>query len=249
MTLQDWAQSIAYYNEKAGGKIRLLVYGESGAGKTTLAGTFPLPFFIDTDKGGRTLKEKHIPFLELSRGDQTFAILWDLLQKLEKKAAPFDLLTIETLVFDSLTSLADFLLVEAMKHPPAGVSPKDPNKSKPEWDHYSLVQARMKALMKYSQDLGLNVVATAGVKLERDEILGTFVGKPNIVGGYRDVVAHDFDECYYLDCEEKGSGKPPEYVAHTHRYRYFEAKSRDGIQDRVVNPRYETLWQAGGGKK
>jgi hypothetical protein len=242
LNVQDWANQIAFYNQAAKGKVRLLVYGESGSGKTTLAGTFPNAFFIDTDKGGRTLKDKHIPFLEMHRGEQTFFIIWDLLQRLEKKAAPFDKIPVETLVFDSLTSLADFLLVEAMKFPPAGMTARDPNKSKPEWDHYALVQSRMKSLMKYAQDLGLNVVATAGVKLERDEILGSFVGKPNIVGSYRDLVAHDFDECYFLDCEEKGLGKPPEYVAHTHKFRYFEAKSRDGVADRIVNPSYDTLW-------
>jgi len=242
MNIQDWASEIGYYNEAAKDHVRLLVYGESGAGKTTFAGTFPSPFVLDSDKGGRTLKDKTIPFLPLHRGDRVFEICSNVLLKLEKKESPFDELKVETLVFDSLTSLADMLMVEAMRYPAPGHSPKDPNRVKPEWDHYSMIQNRMKHLMKYAQDLGLNVVGTAGIKLERDEVLGSFVGKPNIIGGYRDLIAHDFDEVYYLDCEEQSGEKPPKYVAHTTKYRYFEAKSRDGIKDRVEDPTYLKLY-------
>lgn len=242
MTLQDWSASIGFYSEAASTKVRLLVYGESGSGKTTLASTFPKPFFIDTDKGGRTLKDKDIPFLPLHRGDRTFDICVDVLTKLEKKEAPFDKLQVETLVLDSLTALADDFMVESMKYPSPGRTPRDPARFKPEWDDYAMVQNRMKHIIKYAQDLGLNVVGTAGVKLEKDEILGSFMGRANIVGSYRDVVAHDFDEFYYLTCEEQGQGKPALYVAYTSKYRYYEAKSRDGIRGKVESPTYLKLY-------
>ena len=242
MDLTNWASSIGYYNTQAKDHIRLLVYGESGSGKTTLASTFPKPFILDTDKGGRTLKDKEIPFLPLHRGDRVFDICVNVLTKLEKKESPFDSLQVETLVLDSLTALADDFIVEAMKYPSPGMAAKDPARFKPEWDHYALVQNRMKHIIKYAQDLCLNVVGTAGVKLEKDEILGTFIGRPNIVGGYRDMVAHDFDEVYYLACEEQGQGKPPSYLAYTSRYRYYEAKSRDGLRDKVESPTYLKLY-------
>ena len=38
----------------------------------------------------------------------------DILTKIENKEKPFDEMPIETLVIDSMTALADFLLVEAM---------------------------------------------------------------------------------------------------------------------------------------
>jgi len=246
MNLENWAESIGYYNEVAKGKVRLLCYGEAGSGKTTLASTFPRPFLLDSDKGGRTLKEKKIPFLPLKRGDRTFDIVRNVLGKLEKKEPPFDELVVETLVFDSLTSLADMLMIEAMVNPSPGTKPMNPMTQKPLWDHYALVGNRIQDLMKYAQDLQLNIVATAGVKLERDEVLGSFIGKPNIVGSYRNVVAHDFDEVLYLACEEQGQGKPPAYVAYASKFRYFEAKSRDGLKGRILDPSYIKLY--GGAK-
>jgi len=246
MDLKTWATQIGYYNEQANETVRLLVYGEAGSGKTTFASTFPKPFFLDSDRGGRALKGEKIPFLALRRGDRIFDICYNVLTKLEKKEPPFDALEVETVVFDSLTSLADMLMVESMVYPSPGNPPQNPDAVKASWDNYSQVQNRLKHLLKYSQDLGLNVVATAGVKLERDEILGSFIGKPNIVGGYRDLVGHDFDELYYLACEEQGQGKPPAYVAYASKFRYFEAKSRDGFKGRILDPSYIKLY--GGAK-
>ena len=96
--------------------------------------------------------------------------------------------------------------------------------------------------MKGAQDIGLNVVATCGVKLERDEIRGTFVGKPNIVGGYRDVVAHDFDEVYYMTVVN--AGKKWKYLTYTRKYSYFEAKSRTKLPSELEDITYEKLAKA-----
>jgi len=242
MDIKSWIDEVNFYDQVAKEHIRLLLYGEAGSGKTTFAGTFPRPFFLDSDKGGRTLKDKKIPFLALRRGDRVFDICYNVLTRIEKKEPPFDKLEIDTIVFDSLTSLADMLIVESMVYPSPGSPPQNPDIVKASWDNYSQLQNRLKHLLKYSQDLGLNVVATAGVKLERDEILGSFIGKPNIVGGYRDLVSHDFDSVFYLECVDVGRGKPPKYVAHTSKYRYFEAKSRDGMMGVIESPAYERLW-------
>ena len=41
-------------------KLKVLVYGESGTGKTLFAGTFPKPLFFDFDGGMLTLRGKDI---------------------------------------------------------------------------------------------------------------------------------------------------------------------------------------------
>jgi hypothetical protein len=96
--------------------------------------------------------------------------------------------------------------------------------------------------MKFAQDLGVNFICTAGTKLEKDDVLGTFVGKPNIIGGYRDLIAYDFDEVYYLDVE--GSTSSKKYVLYTSKYRYFEAKSREGqLPYKIENPSWKKLYK------
>lgn len=239
-TITDWVSRIGFYNKVTGAKVRALLYGDTGVGKTRLAGTFPFPFFIDSDKGGRTLQQSDIPVLLLERGERVFQLIFDIMRKLKAHEAPFDKLKVETLVFDSLTSLADMLMIEAMKYPAPGKNPMDANLQKPEWDHYSLIQNRLKSLIKFAQDLDVNVVATCGTKLEKDDVRGTFVGKPNIVGGFRDLVGYEFDDVVYMAIE--GGLKDRKYVAYTTRISYYEAKSRSGLDPRYEDPTYPKMY-------
>ena len=94
--------------------------------------------------------------------------------------------------------------------------------------------------MKAAQDLKINVVVTCASKLEKDEVLGTFIGKPNIVGGYRDIVFHDFDEVYFMDTDTTKEGT--KYWTFSSKYRYYEAKSRSGQKPKVESATYEKLF-------
>jgi len=58
--------SVKYYDIAKAGHFRGLYCGLSKAGKTHLLGTYPNPLIIDTDNGGRTLKDLHIPFISYS---------------------------------------------------------------------------------------------------------------------------------------------------------------------------------------
>ena len=117
MTTKDWMDSLGFYDETTTDRVSIAAYGETKSGKTTFAGTFPKPFFIDTDRGGRTLKKLHIPHISIPPYDRTFDLINDILIKLRQKEPPFDKLEVETLVFDSVTALADFLIYDLLLHP------------------------------------------------------------------------------------------------------------------------------------
>ena len=240
-TLSEWAIDIGYTDAEPSKIVTCCVYGATGVGKTRFAGTFPNPFFIDADRGLRTLKDFHHPYYSLSKGQKVFSQIMVILGDLSKKAPPFDKLDIKTIVIDSLTELANFLLVESMKYP---TSDKEISRQiedeKPVWDDYAKLSGRMDTIVKKCRDLGLNFVATAGRKLDKDETTGEMLGLPNIVGGYRDIVGHQFDEYFYL--EPKTKDGVTEYRAFTAKYKYFEAKSRDGRERIVTNPTYEKLY-------
>jgi hypothetical protein len=116
----------------------------------------------------------------------------------------------------------------------------DPTRTKPEWDHYAIVSARLRSIMNLAKDLPVNFVATCGTKLEKDDVRGTFVGKPAILGGYRDLISYDFDDVIYMAIE--GSQTSRKYKAYTTKVSYFEAKSRSGLKPVYDDPTYEKLY-------
>lgn len=239
----DWAKRIVKSNEISASTVRLLVYGPPGAGKTYLMGSFPGLFVLDTDRGLRTLKDRNIPSIPLETGAETWKEMIDLMKKIKDRSAPFDKFAIKTLGIDSITQLAKFLLEDAMARPPAGMTPRARTSFKPEWDHYDLVATRLEKIINRARDLGLNVVATCGVKIDKDDVSGTFLGQPDIVGAYRNRVGHDFDEYFYME-PETAQNKTTWY-AFTSKYKYYQAKSRDGRMGRLTMPTYETLYGKG----
>lgn len=246
MPLTDWCTELGSTQDSAD-IVRCLVYGDTGVGKTRFAGTFPNPLFIDADKGTRTLKDVDYPLIPIQRGDRVFNKMMDILVAFDTKVFPKGLEEkfeqTETLVIDSASVVADLILAEAMKYPPQGLVSQNRLTKKPEWDHYDVVGARMDELIRRALDLPMNLVVTAGQKLDKDQITGGYVGQPDIVGGYRNKIGHAFDEFFYFGNEVKDGAL--KYFAYTGKYRYFAAKSRDGREYRIENPTYENLYAKG----
>ncbi|KKM19209.1 hypothetical protein LCGC14_1657920 [marine sediment metagenome] len=244
--IKDWIDKIGYYDRTKYDKVRLLTYGDWGSGKTRLAATFPKPFFIDSDDGGKTLGKLHIPHLVLRPEEKTFDIIMDVLKSLRLKTKPFDTLDIQTVVFDGLTSLNRMLLWESMWYFISDPNAKkkrmklDINKQKPQYDHWGELLNRYITIIQAAQSTNLNVVATAGAKLDKDERSGEFVGGPNIQGQYQYRIGHDFDDIYFMTVE--GS----KYMTYTRQHGRYPAKTRSdrikAIPVKVENPTYEILF-------
>ena len=242
----DWAKSIGFYNTDEGKPKRVMTYGDTGVGKTLFAASWPKPFFIDTDRGGATLEGTGIPYLALNRGDKVFDVTMDVIRKLREKKPPFDKLEVETLVIDSFTNLAEDIMIEAMRFPPPGLNAKDPNGAKPEWDHYAIAAARMKNIVMDARETGCHNVFICATKLEKDDVRGNFEGKPNIVGGYRDLIGYDFDYVFYQTAE--GVKDSRKFYLYTSKNTYFAAKSRTPkgkkpLEYRYENPTFESIWK------
>ena len=254
MTTKDWFEEIGFYDETSTDRVRIAIYGDTKVGKTTLGGSFPKPFFIDTDRGGRTLKKLHIPHISIPPYDRTFDLINDILIKLGQKEAPFDKLEIDTVVFDSVTALADFLIYDLLLHPlgvqVGGRSQRDmkrsPSKFKPERDDYGVLRIRLNQIFTMAKDLPVNVVAICGEKMEQGKPDDAFLGKPAIVGSYRDMIGYAFDEYYHMATE--GAGEKTKYVIHLRPHIlkgiHYMAGSRDGMPAKIENPSYQKLFEA-----
>ena len=245
MNLNDYATSIGYYDEEGDSKVRIMVYGETGVGKTRLAGTFPHPFFFNFNRGLITLRQMGVKPLELRLGrtDYIYKIVKDALRKLKEKEGPFDKLEVETIVFDDLTDLADFLIADMMLHPAPGKQKRDPTMVKPEWDDYAVLRNQLKEICITARELDYNMVGIAGLKTEIGEVGSSQYGKPLILGSFRDHVGYGFDEYYHMTVE--GEGEKMKYVTYTAPHRSigvsFEAKSRTGLPSKIENMDYGKL--------
>lgn len=250
-SITDWIKEIGFYDKMEMDRRTVLLCGKGGSGKTTLAATFPNPFFLDADKGGASLANLHVPYVELHRGDKTHEVCYNILDRLAAKKDPFDKLEVKTLVFDSLTALGDFLLYESMKYPWSNtkLAPTAPEKLRPDQTHYGMVLVRFKNLIKYAQDLGLHIVATAGVRTNTDNRGNILDREPNLIGSYREIVDHDFDEVYYMKPKKGKDGKRVYMVYTTNKDLFNCAKTRSKkppVPETIENPTFQKLFN---GKK
>jgi phage nucleotide-binding protein len=89
--------------------VKLLVYGDSGVGKTTLIKTAPKPIIISTESGLLPLSGLNIPVLKISSYD-------DLVEAFQYVTNPEYAASFETICLDSITDLAEAILIAYKKN-------------------------------------------------------------------------------------------------------------------------------------
>jgi len=81
----------------------IVIYGESGVGKTTLIGHLPRPFVLSADKGLLSIADKDIPYIDI----ENMQDIDDAYSYIKKNIDKYD-----NIVFDSLTEIAEVVLFE-----------------------------------------------------------------------------------------------------------------------------------------
>ncbi len=234
-----FARQFVNYDQEVTDRVICLVYGKFGSGKTHFGGTFPKPFLIDVERGGKTLAGQGVPGWQVpnSPGRAVWQPLIQLIDEIERRVPPFD--QIETVIIDSLSELGELWFQEIIGWPESGVI--EDKRGDASYDAYARLKQRFKSFVRRVKDLGLHAVFTSGVQMEKEEGTGTWVAEPKILGGYRNEIGHDFDEVYYM--EAAGTPGKPEWKAHVTNYRFFPAKSRSDIKAPITNPDYSQLLQ------
>lgn len=203
----DWKENIKYFDETPKArKVKILSQGETKVGKTYFISTCPSPFIIDTDGSLEGLPDthKHLPVLRLSvtqvfnREIDVFDTILSIFDAIKNKKPPFDKIVVETLVIDSLSMLAELLMIELMLNQRVGITEKrtsgyrNPMENKPSFDEYNALKNRLLAIHTSIDDLGCHVYETCGVKLDKDEERGTIIVMPDIEGSFRQKIGHRF---------------------------------------------------------
>jgi hypothetical protein len=86
-------------------KLKVLVYGKSGTGKTTFACTFPKPYVFDFDNGMLSQRGKSVEYDTFTN----YAAFVQKLDTLEKQGG------YETLVVDSVTTMQEYMMRDILQ--------------------------------------------------------------------------------------------------------------------------------------
>lgn len=212
-------------------KIKLLVYGQSGAGKTVFSTGAPKPLVLDFDgkvssaasyysaNAPEKLKEISYEALTDSPGqERPFRRFKKILQGLQKDAAEGKLKH-ETIVLDSLTLFLDAFMADIMAENP-GV--KRPN-NVPALQDYQILNIQFKDVMSQLLGLPCHIIVVGHITSETNQETGRIFWKPLVPGKladrlpqiftevYRSYVVHQNGQQQYL-CQTSSDG---EYVCRT----------------------------------
>jgi hypothetical protein len=147
--------------------IRFLVYGESGAGKTVFASTWPSPVFLDIDKGMSSIT-KPVYRMDIN----SWQDLQDAAIFLQNEQHPF-----KTVIIDSANEIQYLAMQNVLK---TYTSVRRSYDSLPAVSDYGKSLSDFDSLTRYFRALPLNVVFIAQVaprEAEGDVVFPQLVGK------------------------------------------------------------------------
>ena len=165
--------------------IKLLVYGQAGAGKTTLIKTLPNPIICSAEGGLLSIKDADLPFIKVgSMADLRDAYIW-----LVDNGSKY-----ESVALDSISEIAEVVLNHEKKQA------KDPRQA------YGAMQEQMTDLIRAFRDLPMHVYMTAKLEKMTDET-GKILYAPSMPGNKTgQQLPYFFDELLALRVEKDSDG-------------------------------------------
>jgi phage nucleotide-binding protein len=143
--------------------VKILVYGESGAGKTCLIPTIDRPFILSSENGLSAISEVDLPYSIISSHD-------DVIEAYNWIVGSAEASQYSTIAIDSLTDIAEAILA------PKKAKAKDPRQA------YVEMADEINDLVRKFRDIpGYHVYMTAQLEKIKDEF-GSIVYGPNMPG-------------------------------------------------------------------
>lgn len=167
-------------------KIKMLVYGLPGTGKTYFSATSPNPLIIDIENGT----------LSLARHEETkdtSILQYKSLQQLElliKELQAGRLSQFETIVIDSFSELQNRVLDSALSGSSNPYLPTGPD--------YNVNTNTLRSIASRIFDLDRNIIITAHVKEEHDQNTGRINVRPDLTPKLSNSLVRIFDIIGYM---------------------------------------------------
>jgi phage nucleotide-binding protein len=167
--------------------VKLLVYGQAGAGKTSLIPTLPHPVVLSAEGGLLSIVDADVPFIEIS----TMADLWEAYEWLTTGGGA----EYKSVALDSISEIAEVCLNTEK------TTSKDPRQA------YGEMQTQMADIIRAFRDLpGRHVLMTAKCEKSTDES-GRILYAPSMPGNKTgQSLPYFFDEVLALRVEKDAEG-------------------------------------------
>jgi hypothetical protein len=177
--LEDWAP---------GGKarVKVLVIGGPGVGKTRWASYFPQPIYADCEGGLASVADRRVPYVSVNTSQD----MLDLLAYLKQEARqPTDQRQYNTIVIDTLDAFARKVKNEWLERERKSVFTG--------WEAWGFLNSRMSMLLTRLLNLDMNVIVNVHYKdkVTKDDETGreTHELMPQLQGETADNIFNDFD--------------------------------------------------------
>lgn len=169
--------------------VKMLVYGQAGAGKTALIPTLPNPVVLSAEGGLLSIADSDTPFIEVSDMDTLYEAYKWLTESEEAKQ-------FNSVALDSISEIAEVVLSAEKK------KTKDPRQA------YGALQEIMGDLIRAFRDIPkLHVYMSAKLEKSQDE-QGRMLYAPSMPGNkLAQSLGFFFDEVFALRVEKAEDGK------------------------------------------
>ena len=179
------AIEVKYTSDVSSNGVKILVYGQAGAGKTTLVNTLPNPILLSAEGGLLSIKDADLPFIKI----ETMENLREAYSWLKDNADDY-----ESVALDSISEIAEVVLNHEKKQT------KDPRQA------YGAMQEQMTDLIRAFRDLPMHVYMTAKLEKMTDET-GKILYAPSMPGNKTgQQLPYFFDELLALRVEKDSEG-------------------------------------------
>jgi len=164
--------------------VKVLVYGQAGAGKTSLIKTLPQPIVLSAEGGLLSIQDADLPFIEISDMETLREAYTWLTQSDEAKG-------FQSVALDSISEIAEVVLNAEKK------ATKDPRQA------YGAMQEQMADIIRAFRDLpGRHVYMSAKLEKTQDE-MGRGLYAPSMPGNKTgQALPYFFDEVLALRVEK-----------------------------------------------
>lgn len=219
--------------------VKLLVMGDSGSGKTCLSCSFPGPLEVwDFDnkissaakfyaKQPEILNNIEVKSFAQLPKDQIIPEMQKRLREVNELAMTGKPLPFKTLVLDSFTTFAGYLLAAYPKLQP-GI--KRQFADIPALQDYQLLDIHLGDTVKNILKLNCNIVVTGHLTSEKDETTGAITYKPLVPGKFADKLNIYFEEVYLSKVTQDGK-----FVLQTQPDSKFKLRSQRQLPKEIPN--------------